>query len=103
MIGSFWWKANLKLIDQFKSMARCHLGDGKYALHIICMHHSLPHLFSFAKNTQITIFETLQTEFLEDLFHLPLTVQAYDQFLQFESLCDEQRNLNLADCNDTWS
>ena len=30
-IGSFWWKANLRLIDNFKSFARCHIGDGKSA------------------------------------------------------------------------
>ena len=28
-IGSFWWKANLKLIDNFKSLVRCNMGDGK--------------------------------------------------------------------------
>ena len=32
MIGSFWWKSNMTLIDQFKAIARCNVGDGKSAL-----------------------------------------------------------------------
>ena len=31
MIGSFWWKSNLALIDRFKAIARCNVGDGKSA------------------------------------------------------------------------
>ena len=25
--GSFWWKANLRLVDKFKTLARWNLGD----------------------------------------------------------------------------
>ena len=32
MIGSFLWKANLKLLDLFKPMAICNVGDGKSTL-----------------------------------------------------------------------
>ena len=28
MVGSFWWKSNLALIDQYKAIARCNVGDG---------------------------------------------------------------------------
>jgi hypothetical protein len=27
--GSFWWKAHLKLIDTYKAMARCNVGNGR--------------------------------------------------------------------------
>jgi hypothetical protein len=30
--GSFWWRAHLKLIDVYKAMAKCNLGDGKSSL-----------------------------------------------------------------------
>ena len=30
--GSFWWKAHLKLLDYYKGMARCKLGNGSTAL-----------------------------------------------------------------------
>jgi hypothetical protein len=32
MEGSFWWKSHLKLLDTYKVMARCNLGNGKSAL-----------------------------------------------------------------------
>jgi hypothetical protein len=31
-VGSFWWRANIALIDQYKAIARCNVGDGKSAL-----------------------------------------------------------------------
>ena len=31
LVGSFWWKANLQLVQQFKGLARCNLGDGRSA------------------------------------------------------------------------
>jgi hypothetical protein len=30
--GSFWWRAHLKLIDIYKEMAKCNLGDGKSSM-----------------------------------------------------------------------
>ena len=30
--GSFWWKAHLKLVDIFKGIAKCSVGDGKSTL-----------------------------------------------------------------------
>jgi hypothetical protein len=30
--GSFWWKTHLKLLDKYKGMSRCLIGDGKSAL-----------------------------------------------------------------------
>ena len=92
-IGSFWWKANLKLIDNFKSLARCHIGDGKSAFfwsdlwHSACLQDMFPHLFSFVKNRNSTVHTIIHTEFLEDLFHLPLTVQAFQEFEAMEDIC----------------
>ena len=53
-VGSFWWKSNLALIDQFKAIARCNVGDGRSALfwedmwrHFV-LKHKFDHLYSFA-------------------------------------------------------
>jgi hypothetical protein len=32
MEGSFWWRTHLKLIDTYKGLAKCNLGDGKSSL-----------------------------------------------------------------------
>ena len=90
MIGSFWWKANLKLLDLFKPMAICNVGDGKSTLfwndqwHSTCLFQGMPHLFSFTKNTLLSVQEAINLEYLEDLFHLPLSTQAYEEFQQLE-------------------
>ena len=108
-MGSFWWKANLKLIDNYKSLARCNIGDGKSAYfwtdlwHSHCLQDMFPHLFSFVKNKDATVHTILQTEYLEDLFHLPLTVQAFQEFEAMEDICIALRASNTLDCTDTWS
>jgi hypothetical protein len=28
-LGSFWWKSQLKLLDKFKGIGRCNIGDGE--------------------------------------------------------------------------
>ena len=61
LVGSFWWKANLNLLDHYKSMARCVICDGKSALSWTdlwdkqCMSTTFPHLLSFSKNNMITV------------------------------------------------
>lgn len=90
-------------------MAKCNLGDGKSAYfgtdlwHSNCLHLIYPHLFSFARDTEISVHNAIQSEYLEDLFHLPLSVQAYEQFLQLEGICDELRASEFINCNDSSS
>lgn len=67
-------------------MARCHIGDGKSMYfwtdlwHNNYLYQGFPHLFSYARNPNITIEKAIQVEFLEDLFHLPLSVEAFAEF-----------------------
>jgi hypothetical protein len=42
-------------------------------------------LFSFACNNKLTIKEALQKEQLIEIFQLPLSVQAYEQFLDLDA------------------
>ena len=70
--GSFWWKAPLKLLDCYKGMARCTIGNGNSTLfwHDLwssrCLHHSFPHLYSFTRNIDVSVRHA-QYDFLEDL------------------------------------
>ena len=95
--GSFWWKAHLKLIDTYKATTRCKLGNGKSAYFWTdlwgeaCLHNSMLHLVSYAKKTALTVHEILNEDSLEDQFHLPLSQQAYSEFLQLEGICQEAR------------
>jgi hypothetical protein len=92
--GSFWWKAQPKLVDTYKSMTRCNLGDGKSALFWTdlwqdrCLHKKFQHLYSFAKNKDIFVQEAVNFEYMEDMFHLPLSQQAYEEFQIVENICE---------------
>jgi hypothetical protein len=109
LVGSFWWKANLKLIDHYKAMARCNLGDGRSAYFWndlwgdSILQQRFPHLFSFAIDPNLTVHQVLNYEYLEDLFHLPLSVEAHQQFLMMEELCHTMRMSEFQNLNDTWS
>jgi hypothetical protein len=107
--GSFWWKTHLKLVDTFKGLAKCNLGNGKSSLFWQdnwddnCLMQSMPHLITYARNHLITVRDVLDTEFLEDLFHLPLSQQAYAEFLQMESICQTAREKLNDEDSDKWS
>jgi hypothetical protein len=83
LVGSFCWKSHLKLVDLFKAMARCNVGDGKSDYfwtdlwQSSCLQQKFPHLLSFSKCTNGTISEIVNYEYMEDLFHLPLSHQAF--------------------------
>jgi hypothetical protein len=91
--GSFWWKSHLKLLDLCKGMAKCVVGNGRTVNFWTdlweqnCLHQRFPHLFTFAKYTNWNVEKVVHTEFLEDMFHLPLSQQAYEEFQNLEVVC----------------
>ena len=104
--GSFWWKDILKLSNSFKGMSRVIIKDGA-----TCflrqdlwtgqiLDQSFPELFSYAKNTLILVKKACQSQELYDLFHLPLSVEAFQRFQVFSELVD---NLNLTEDTDVWT
>ena len=107
MIGSFWWKSNLALMDQYKAMARCNVGDGRTAFfwddlwHTSIFKHTYHHLHSFVRNPHVTVQAVINTEYIQDLFHLPLTTEAYEEFLQVEDICIQTRQSKHIDSLDT--
>jgi hypothetical protein len=67
LVGSFWWRAYLKLLDSYKALARCNLGDGKSMFfwgdlwNDQCLHQKFPHLITFAKKNSVN--EAVLTEY----------------------------------------
>jgi hypothetical protein len=51
---------------------------------------------------ETTVHEFVQTEYLEDLFNLPLSTMAYNEFLELEVLCETTRSLNQDGSKDSW-
>jgi hypothetical protein len=63
----------------------------------------LPHLASFAKNKDISVYDTVHTEFLEDLFHLPMSAEAYFEFQELEVMCLEAQVTMQSGSKDIWA
>ena len=109
MQGSFWWKAHLKLLDYYKGMARCKIGNGSSALlwqdlwHDACLKHKFPRLYSFTNNIDITVRNAVQKELLEDLFHFPLSREAYQEFIQLEEIWEDVKQTSEPVQHDVWT
>jgi hypothetical protein len=65
--------------------------------------HKFPYLLTFAKSTDSTVHQVMETEFLEDRFHLPLSQQAFSEFEALETLCDATMNTIQQGNIDQWS
>jgi hypothetical protein len=86
--GSFWWSGVLKLQSTYKGITQAQMGLGDtiffwYDLwngQILKL--SFHELHSYAINGSISVISVLNLDSLQLFFHLPLSVQAFDQ------LCD---------------
>jgi hypothetical protein len=84
--GSFWWRDVLKLVDLFRGIASCKIGDGSTILFWMdvwndhLLQNEFPRLFSFAKNKKISVAQFLLNNSIEKQFHLPLLVQAFQEY-----------------------
>jgi len=84
--GSFWGRDSLKLLDQFKGMAPALVHSGSSCLFWLdvwnnhLFSHHFPHLFSFVRNQKPTVLQVVHTSNPLDLFHLPLSDEAYHEF-----------------------
>jgi hypothetical protein len=105
-IESFWWRDVLRLNGIYRTIASCKVVDGS----TVCfwednwsgmvLSNEFPRLFYFAINEAVSVQGIIQAEDLDDVFFLPLSVQAFDelQLLQ-DYLSDIQYD---EDVSDTW-
>jgi hypothetical protein len=104
-IGSFWWKSLLSLVQDYKGLAAPTIGDGRTILFWKDMWnrgtpaHQYPELFSFACNSKLTVKEAIQKEHLIEIFQLPLSVQAYEQFLDLNATWGQ---IMVTNTKDAW-
>jgi hypothetical protein len=59
-----------------------------------------PELFSFANDTKLSIVEVKQKEHLFQIFQLPLSEQAYEQYLDLSEIWDR---IIINNTNDRWT
>jgi hypothetical protein len=103
--GSFWWRDIVKLTPLFKSLASATVHDGFSVLfwqdkwNDQVLQHDFPELFSFAINQTATVKTILNSQQLENNFHLPLSPEAHYQFL---ALQERINDLHQLDGSDQW-
>jgi hypothetical protein len=90
--GSFWWRDILKLCDEFKAIAKCNIGNGTTVLfwqdiwNNCILQQTFPRLFSYAKNKSISVANFLMNNNIQDQFHIPLSIQAFQEYQQLQVL-----------------
>lgn len=106
-VGSFWWKDVLRLHVIFRNIARCEIGDGATVCFwddswdMSVFSQEYPRLASFALNADASVKEIMQAENLDDIFFLPLSQQAYAEFVDLQN---RLQNLPYDDtATDRWS
>ena len=86
-VGSFWWKDVLRLNTLYRGIAKCSIGDGStvpfwpdlWSDGVLSS--IFPRLFSYASNPNVSVKQILEAEDLESVFSLPLSAQAFDEYL----------------------
>jgi hypothetical protein len=93
--GSFWWKYIIKLINLFKGVAIPKVQEGSTILfwqdlwNGQILQQQSPELFSFALNPNATVKAVLNAPQLAQNFHLPLSWEAHQQFIELQGLISE--------------
>lgn len=60
----------------------------------------MPQLFSFARNKNVIVSQVYQAENLHELFHLPLSEEAFQQYEQLQVIL---LSMHVSDDKDVWS
>lgn len=104
--GSFWCRDVLKLLSKFKSFAVLLVRDGATCFlwhdpwNSTIWSQQFPELYSFCRDRSISLKAAIAQPLPKDLFHVPLTTEAYTQFQQ---LVQSFQNLQLQHTPDRWS
>jgi hypothetical protein len=109
--GSYWWKDLIKLMDQYRGFTKPEVQSGETVLFWsdsweldgsrVPLRDRFPRLFSFAKDSKVSVREMVQLQNRAEEFHLPLSSRAYDEFLLLQGWLD---NVHLQPLGaDIWS
>jgi hypothetical protein len=96
LCGSFWWRDVLKLVYNFRGVAEISIGNGNSFMFWADnwkvdgvsrpIKDRFPRILSFVLDGNMSAAKFYGHENLTDLFHLPLSVQAYAELIELQSL-----------------
>lgn len=85
---------------QYKSNMARHVCFGKTYGMRTSQKMAIPQLYSFAKEKHVTVHEARRMEHFHNCFHLPLSEEAYNQFVLLKYT---STRLDLHESHDTWT
>jgi hypothetical protein len=104
--GSPWWKNIISLADDYRAISSVNVGNGSSALFWSdswknqLLDSSFPRLFSFVRDKLQSVKEFLEKDSVLDNFHLPLSIEAHQEFQQMmEFISDVALN---PEADDKW-
>lgn len=103
--GSFWWRELMKLSGIYRGITKASVGIGDAVLFWKdlwldqVLDEAYPRAASFAKSPDSSVHSVLTCSLLDQLFHLPLSIQARDELRQIQFLSAEVR---LTTQRDSW-
>ena len=108
--GSFWWKDICKLLDHYRNTTWIQVNSGNSALFwsdkwkigdsVAPLQSRFSRLFSYVKDPWVTVYEVFQSQDMINMFHLPLSAQAYQELLTVQDLMASCRREE--EQTDTW-
>jgi hypothetical protein len=104
--GSFWWRDLLKLLNTYKGMASPNVRSGSSTFlwddlwNGFVPKFSFPELYSFARNKCMTLQKASRLPHLHSIFHIPLSDEAFSQFVQLQNLLS---SMPASDEHDQWT
>jgi hypothetical protein len=104
--GSFWWKDILKLSEQFREIAHCLTGRGDTVslwedkLLQSTFSEAFPNLYTYIKSHGTSLKDCLASSNLLDMFRLPMSRAAYNEYIIFRDELEFFRYNNEQD--DIW-
>ncbi|TVU49858.1 hypothetical protein EJB05_01197, partial [Eragrostis curvula] len=84
--GSFWWKDIMGFVDHYRGITDCKVGNGETVLlwHDMwngkILMEELPRLYPYARDTNISLQDFNQVSSIQEAFHAPLSVQAFQDW-----------------------
>jgi hypothetical protein len=107
--GSFWWKDVCKYLDKYRQVSTVLPGKGdtflfwldswKFENSNTPLNERYPRIFSYALEAKLIAGEVYAADDIAQLFHLPLSSQAY---VEWQELSSKMRRNPLSVGNDSW-
>jgi hypothetical protein len=105
MKGFFWWRSILRLLDNYKGIAKANFHSGDTILfwhdlwNELVLKLTYPQLHSYAKSNRVSLKSILQLDNIQNHFNLPFSKEAYEQFCDLNVLL---LSLQANDQDDVW-